>query len=74
MTYTRLLKVYIYKIERKTLFSFLQDKLPAEALASLDEQVLKDIIDNYKPSILGELIGKLETDDASYILENLDIE
>lgn len=62
------------KEERKTLFSFLQDKLPAEALASLDEQVLKDIIDNYKPSILGELIGKLETDDASYILENLDIE
>ena len=29
------------KEERKTLFSFLQDKLPAEALASLDEQVFK---------------------------------
>ena len=62
------------KEERKTLFSCLQDKLPAEALASLDEQVLKDIIDNYQPSILGDLIGKLDTDDASYILENLDIE
>ena len=46
------------KEERKTLFSCLQDKLPAEALASLDEQVLKDIIDNYQP----------------YILENLDVE
>ena len=62
------------KEERKTLFSCLQDKLPAEALASLDEQVLKDIIDNYQPSILGDLIGKLDTDDASYILENLDVE
>ena len=34
--------------DRKILFSILQHKLPPETLASLDEQVLKDIIeDNY---------------------------
>lgn len=59
--------------DRKILFDCLQDKLPAETLASLDEQVLKDIIENYKPSILGDLIGQLDTDDAAYILENLDL-
>ena len=60
--------------DRKILFSTLQHKLPPETLASLDEQVLKDIIENYKPSILGDLIAQLNTDDAAYILENLETE
>ena len=60
--------------DRKILFSTLQHKLPPETLASLDEQVLKDIIENYKPSILGDLIAQLDTDDAAYILENLETE
>ena len=60
--------------DRKILFSILQHKLPPETLASLDEQVLKDIIENYKPSILGDLIAQLNTDDAAYILENLETE
>ena len=59
--------------DRKTLFTLLQHKLPPETLASIDEQVLKDIIENYKPSLLADLIEKLDTDDAAYILENLDL-
>ena len=58
----------------KVLFSLLQNKMPPETLASIDEQVLKDIIENYKPSILADLIGQLDTDDAAYILENLDLQ
>ena len=60
--------------DRKVLFSLLQKKMPPETLASIDEQVLKDIIENYKPSILANLIGQLDTDDAAYILENLDLQ
>ena len=59
--------------DRKKLFTLLQHKLPPETLASIDEQVLKDIIENYKPSLLADLIEKLDTDDAAYILENLDL-
>ena len=58
--------------DRKILFSILQNRLPPDTLASLDEQVLKDVIENYKPTILADLIGKLDTDDAAYILETLD--
>ncbi|MBT3940150.1 MAG: magnesium transporter, partial [Pelagibacterales bacterium] len=58
--------------DRKILFSILQNRLPPDTLASLDEQVLKDVIENYKPSILADLIGQLDTDDAAYILETLD--
>ena len=58
--------------DRKILFSILQNRLPPDTLASLDEQVLKDVIENYKPTILADLIGQLDTDDAAYILETLD--
>ena len=47
--------------DRKLLAVCLDNSLPAEVLASLDEQVLSEILDNYKPGILGDLIGKLET-------------
>ena len=48
--------------------------MPAEVLASLDEQVLAEILDNYKPGILGDLIGDLDTDEAVYVIENIDID
>tara|TARA_B100000686_G_scaffold116504_1_gene123826 strand:- start:12240 stop:13643 length:1404 start_codon:yes stop_codon:yes gene_type:complete len=58
--------------DRRLLALCLDNSLPAEVLASLDEQVLSEILDNYKPGILGDLIGKLETDDAAYVIENTD--
>jgi len=59
--------------DRKLLSICLENLLPAEVLASLDEQVLSEILDNYKPGILGDLLGELDTDDAAYVIENIDI-
>ena len=59
---------------RRSLASHLQDGLPAEALASLDEQVLNDVIENYKPGVLGDLLGKMDTDDAAYIIDSIEEE
>ncbi len=58
--------------DRKLLAISLNNSLPPEVLASLDEQVLSEVLDNYKPGILGDLIGKLETDEAVYVIENID--
>ena len=60
--------------DRKLLAVCLENSLPAEVLASIDEQVLSEILDNYKPGILGDLIGKLDTDEAVYVIENIDID
>ena len=60
--------------DRKLLAVYLENSLPAEVLASLDEQVLAEILDNYKPGILGDLIGDLDTDEAVYVIENIDID
>ena len=60
--------------DRKLLAACLENSLPAEVLASIDEQVLSEILDNYKPGILGDLIGKLDTDEAVYVIENIDID
>lgn len=60
--------------QRRVLASCIQDKLPADTLASLDEQVLNDVIENYKPGVLGDLLGKLDTDDAAYIIDSIDEE
>ena len=60
--------------DRKLLAVCLENSLPAEVLASLDEQVLSEILDNYKPGILGDLIGELDTDEAVYVIENIDID
>ena len=59
--------------DRKLLSICLENLLPAEVFASLDEQVLSEILDNYKPGILGDLLGELDTDDAAYVIENIDI-
>ena len=59
---------------RRSLASYLQDGLPAETLASLDEQVLNDVIENYKPGVLGDLLGKMDTDDAAYIIDSIEEE
>ena len=59
---------------RRILASCLQEKLPAETLASLDEQVLNDVIENYKPGVLGDLLGRLDTDDAAYIIDSIEEE
>ncbi len=46
--------------------------LPADMLASLSRRVLTEVAAAIDPNLLARLTGKLETDDAAYVLDALD--
>ena len=50
------------------------DGLPAGVLTELEEGVRDDIVEGLDPEYLAEVVGDLDTDDAVYLLEDLDEE
>ncbi len=58
--------------ERPELVRRLGDQFDFAALTELDESVRRDIVEALPPKIVAEGLGELESDDAVYILEDLD--
>jgi magnesium transporter len=58
--------------ERAQLITRLGRHLNPEALAELDENVRDELMELLPPEIIAAAIGKLDTDDAIYLLEDLD--
>ena len=61
--------------EGRTLFVQLAgDALPTDVLAELEEGVRDDVVDAIDPAFLASAVGDLDTDDAVYLLEDMDEE
>src|SRR5919202_6788175 len=58
--------------ERPELVRRLGDEFDFAALTELDESVRRDIVEALPPKVVAEGLGELESDDAVYILEDLD--
>ncbi len=60
--------------ERIALIGLLGGALPAEVLAELDWALTEEIINAMAPEAVAEAVAELDTDDAAFVLEDLDDE
>ena len=64
----------LHEDHRLQLISLLGGKLPAEVLAELDWALTEEVVSLMRPEAVAEAVAELDTDDATFILEDLDVD
>ncbi len=60
--------------ERRALLAALGEELAPEVLSELDEDVRDGVLQEVEPSVIAEAVAALDSDDAVYLLEDLEEE
>ncbi len=62
----------LHEDDRLTLIELLGGSLPADVLPELDANLTEEVVSAMRPEAVAKAVGELDTDDAAFILEELD--
>lgn len=62
----------LHEDNRRAMIALLGGGLPADVLAELDWALTEEIVSAMRPEAVAEAVAELDTDDAAFILEDLD--